>query len=210
MKFHTQILSKEQKNLLSFIGQFNPPFFLVWWTAIALQLGHRKSIDFDLFAPNLEKLPLRKIKIELNKFSWSYQTIINQDYHYEIFLNWVKISRFAYMFSFSKKNIVNWDHISMPDLLHLSAMKVHAISKRAKRKDYVDIYFLIKMFWTKRIMEYTKDFFGWEINTKLFASQLAYFEDVDYTEEVEFMPWFETSKKQIQDFLVLQSMELMK
>lgn len=66
------------------------------------------------------------------------------------------------------------------------------------------------MFWTKRIMEYTKDFFGWEINTKLFASQLAYFEDVDYTEEVEFMPWFETSKKQIQDFLVLQSMELMK
>jgi hypothetical protein len=46
---HPEILSKEQLELLPFLGQFNKRFFLVGGTAIALQIGHRQSIDFDLF-----------------------------------------------------------------------------------------------------------------------------------------------------------------
>lgn len=46
---HLEILSKEQVELLTFIEKFKSRFYLVGGTAIALQIGHRQSIDFDLF-----------------------------------------------------------------------------------------------------------------------------------------------------------------
>ncbi len=46
---HTEILSKEQTKLLSIVSNFSNDYYLVGGTAIALYLGHRNSIDFDLF-----------------------------------------------------------------------------------------------------------------------------------------------------------------
>jgi len=46
---YPDILSKEQKELLSLMQQFKREFYLVGGTAIALQIGHRRSIDFDMF-----------------------------------------------------------------------------------------------------------------------------------------------------------------
>ena len=47
---HEEILSDEQKNILPCLSTFSNSFGLVGETAIALHLGHRKSIDFDLFS----------------------------------------------------------------------------------------------------------------------------------------------------------------
>jgi hypothetical protein len=49
---HEEILTKNQLELLSLIRVFNRSFYLVGGTAIALYLGHRQSIDFDLFNLN--------------------------------------------------------------------------------------------------------------------------------------------------------------
>ncbi|MEA2064850.1 MAG: hypothetical protein U9O66_00955 [Patescibacteria group bacterium] len=46
---HKKILTKEQKELLPLIKKFIKKFGLVGGTAIALQIGHRESIDFDFF-----------------------------------------------------------------------------------------------------------------------------------------------------------------
>ena len=46
---HTEILSREQQALLPWVKQFKREFYLVGGTAISFYLGHRKSIDFDLF-----------------------------------------------------------------------------------------------------------------------------------------------------------------
>jgi len=46
---HTEILSKEQKELFPFLKRYQRSFYLVGGTAIALHLGHRRSVDFDLF-----------------------------------------------------------------------------------------------------------------------------------------------------------------
>ena len=43
---HKEVLSKEQIELLTFVKQFQKEFYLVGGTAIALQIGHRRSIDF--------------------------------------------------------------------------------------------------------------------------------------------------------------------
>jgi len=182
---------------------------LVWWTGIALQIGHRRSIDFDLFISNSEKLPLRKIQSILNKQNSDYQLLINEDYHREIILNWVKITRFAYMFDIFSENIVDNENFRIPSLLFLSAMKVHAISKRAKRKDYVDMYFLIKKFWINKIVNFTKKHFKSEINIKLFLTQLSYFEDIDYSEKVEYMDWYAKTDSEIKEYLTEISISIL-
>ena len=46
---HIEILSSEQQALLPWAKQFKREFYLVGGTAIALYIGHRKSIIFDLF-----------------------------------------------------------------------------------------------------------------------------------------------------------------
>ena len=46
---HSEILCEKQKELLPLIKQYKREYYLVGGTAIALHLGHRRSIDFDLF-----------------------------------------------------------------------------------------------------------------------------------------------------------------
>jgi hypothetical protein len=47
---YSEILSPKQIELLPFIQKLSPEFYLAGGTAIALQIGHRSSIDFDLFS----------------------------------------------------------------------------------------------------------------------------------------------------------------
>lgn len=46
---HDEILSNKQMELLPFIKKYKKKYFLVRGTAIAFHIGHRTSIDFDLF-----------------------------------------------------------------------------------------------------------------------------------------------------------------
>ena len=60
---HLNILSYKQNELLSFISSFRRNYYLVGGTAIALHIGHRRSIDFDLFTDKKLNKSLIKRKI---------------------------------------------------------------------------------------------------------------------------------------------------
>jgi hypothetical protein len=78
--------------------------------------------------------------------------------------------------------------IELPTLLDLAAMKAHALGGRAKWKDYVDLYVLLKEHYNfQDISHRAKRIFGTFFNPKLFREQLAYFEDIDYREEIEYV-----------------------
>ena len=150
---HCNILSKEQQELFPLLQQFHDSFGLVGGTAVALHLGHRRSIDFNLF-------------------------------------------------SHASFDIQNIDQvISIPDLITLGAMKAFALGKRAKWKDYVDLYFIFHALKYDELIQKTTELFGSEFNEKLFRVQLSYFVDVDYSEEVEFMEGFTVSKEDVQKYL---------
>lgn len=79
-------------------------------------------------------------------------------------------------------------HAIIPDLLTLAAMKAYALGGRAKWKDYVDLYILLRdHFSLAQISKKSKDIFGVYYNEKLFREQLCYFQDVDYSEKVDFV-----------------------
>ena len=80
------------------------------------------------------------------------------------------------------------DYFRLPSLLELAAMKAYALGRRSKWKDYVDLYFLLKEHFT--IADITccaTQLFGELFSEKLFRAQLCFFEDVDYSEEVDYI-----------------------
>lgn len=58
---HSQVLTQEQREILPLIKFLAKDFGLVGGTAIALHMGHRRSIDFDLFTNSrFDNLKIKK------------------------------------------------------------------------------------------------------------------------------------------------------
>ena len=109
---------------------------------------------------------------------------------------------FHYPFRTIKPRVAIQDVIKMPDLLSLAAMKAYALGQRAKWKDYVDLYFVIKQrHGIGKIIQKAKQIFGREFNEKLFRTQLAYFKDIDHSEKIIYMKGFRVHDKVIQKAL---------
>ena len=78
--------------------------------------------------------------------------------------------------------------IRIPALLDLAAMKTYALGGRAKWKDYVDLYFVLRDYHDlRKISSKAAEIFGDSFNAKLFREQLCYFADIDYSEKVEYV-----------------------
>jgi hypothetical protein len=180
------ILTTKQIELLPLIREFSSDYYLVGGTAIALYLGHRRSIDFDLFTSSTIKKQFIKRKIDLHRYPVD-QILFEDSEQIHFVINSVKIT--FYSFPYPIKAVLDFEKIIMiPDLLTLSAMKAYALGGRAKWKDYVDLYFLLKDRFTLRdISLQANNVFGSHFNEKLFREQLCYFQDVDYSESVDFV-----------------------
>ena len=195
---HKEILIESQLELLPLVKSFSASFGLVGGTAVALHLGHRRSIDFDLF---IDKEFSSKSIREKIKRNWSIQTVIVDEHgEFTLVVNNVKLTffRFPYKINYSGQFE---DIIKIPDVITLAAMKAFALGRRAKWKDYVDIFFVLKSYAFEEIARKAKELFGPEFNERLFREQLSYYKDVDYSEAVEFMGGREVSNNEIQQSL---------
>lgn len=195
---HKNILRTDQENLLSFVKLFSSDFYLVGGTAIALHLGHRRSIDFDLFTDNpFDPIKLRTKILKTNKIDHTF----NQgEGDLTVLVNNVKITFFHYPYTIDCP--INFDsYIKLPDILILGAMKAFALGKRAKWKDYVDLFFIFQKYSFQELIDKTDSIFKSEFNEKLFRIQLSYFDDIDYSEEIEYIPGMEKKDEEIKQFL---------
>jgi len=187
---HNEILSKEQVRFLPLVKAFSGKFGLVGGTAIALHIGHRRSIDFDLFS--LDAFKNIVIKKKLSKLVGNIDnTFVNKLGEYTIIINKVQFTFFHYPFAIDFDDKFE-NYVKLPDLLTLAAMKAYALGQRAKWKDYVDLYFILRdHFSVEEIIEKTNQIFVVDFNEKIFRAQLAYFDDINYDEEVDYVDGFE-------------------
>jgi len=202
--FHREILTKEQEELLPLVAKFSRNFRLVGGTAVALQIGHRESIDFDLFS--LRGFQNANIRKRILGYTNIDRIVRDETGQYTMIIKGVYFTFFHYPFEveFAK----NFDDIiKMPDLLTLAAMKVHALGRRAKWKDYVDLYFIIKNFHSlSEIIKKAKKLFQNEFNEKIIREQISYFDDIDYHQEVIYKKGFKVGDETIKKFLVEASL----
>ena len=202
---HLNILSKEQIELLPLISKFKREFYLVGGTAIALHLGHRESIDFDLFKlANLRKSDIYR-KVISSKFSYKFGY---ENYEQlNLIINDVKFTYFSFPHKIPTSSELK-GVIKMPNLLTLAAMKAFALGRRAKWKDYLDLYFILKSHFSfHEIATQAKLLFGEQFSEKLFKMQLGYFKGINYDEEVTYLIPDPPTKQEVQDFLINVSIE---
>lgn len=150
------------------------PFFLVGGTALALQLGHRKSIDLDLFttqpfnsATLLETLYSEfEISIELEEPSMLITNIEG------IKVDFVKMS---YPILFPTLLV---EGIQMLDLRDIAPMKLKAVAQRGTKKDFFDIHFLLHLMPLETMISLFRQKFQMHEVFHIVKS-LTYFEDAE-------------------------------
>jgi len=202
---HAEVLNESQAELLPLVETFKREFYLVGGTAIALQVGHRESIDFDLFKKT--RINIQKIAKQITAHKLPFSLIHKDSDQFHVWINGVKFTFFEY--GFDVPHPVWFERtISMPTLTDLAAMKAYALGRRAKWKDYLDLYWLLKTHCTiGEISMRAQELFGELFSEKLFRQQLCYFKDIDFSEEVKFVQ-APVARSTVESFLTDTSLEL--
>ncbi len=197
---HKEILTKEQAELLPIVADFSKSFGLVGGTAIALIIGHRESLDFDLFS--MKSFSNMQISNTIKKRIKIDSVIVNKLGEFTIIIKGVKMTFFHYPFEVPFHKTFFYS-VRGADLLVLAAMKAYALGMREKWKDYVDLYFIMKDFYPiQEIIKKATEIFKNEFNDRMFINQLAYFEGLGYQEPVIYKKGFEVSEEVIKKELI--------
>lgn len=149
-------------------------FNLVGGTSLALQLGHRNSVDIDLFGNQTINQILFKEKLTeygAVQISQSSENILITK------IDNIKVDFVNYKYSLLNDYLVS-DNIRMVSTQDIAAMKLNAIMGRGSRKDFVDLYFLLKEFSMEEIFNFYKQKFN-DGSEFLVLKSLTYFDDAE-------------------------------
>ncbi len=193
---HPEAITSEAKKLVKPLSQFDK-YYLAGGTSLALQIGHRISIDYDFFTP--KSIQGTMVKLESLFGEQSLRIIVNQDDQLTVSIKNVQVSFIHYPFSIFV-DYINWNGINLLTPEIISAMKAYTLGRRATFKDYVDLYYVIKLKIAKlsEIIELANNFYGTNFNDRLFLEQLIFLEDIS-DDNIEFLK-NPVSKDEIENF----------
>ena len=174
---HQEALTSELKGLWQKIKNFHE-FTLVGGTALALQLGHRVSVDFNLFSR--KELPTtlqRQIRSTFKGFS--VKIVFKSKNQINASVDGVTVTFFSYPFPVFQRRL-SWDGVKMLPTSTIAVMKAYALGRRATFKDYVDLYFILreKQSSLPSIIHTAENVYRDEFGARLFLEQLVYLKDV--------------------------------
>ncbi len=201
---HLEILTDDQVEILKYIEEFHRKYYLVGGTAIAFHLGHRRSLDFDLFCQT--SLVKHQIRNKLVKVPFKQIKLFEDTDQLHFLINGIKVTFFSFPYPILHTQKAG-KSLSMPTLLTLASMKAFALGRRAKWKDYVDLYFILRDHYTIRDIgnEAIRNF-GQLFSEKLFRQQLAFHKDINYSEPVEYLIKV-PSDDEIKQFLIEKAID---
>ncbi|MEO0058464.1 MAG: hypothetical protein RLZZ312_111 [Bacteroidota bacterium] len=176
-------------------------FNLVGGTSLSLQMGHRNSIDIDLFGNSEINAQLFIEKLSEYgevKVAQSTKNILITK------INDVKVDFVNYRYPLLTDCLLV-ENIRMVSKKDIAAMKLNAIAGRGSKKDFIDLYFLLNEFSLTDILSFYNEKF---IDGSVFMVQksLTYFEDADYQLEPKMFKdfdWENCKQKIIEDVIKL-------
>jgi len=150
--------------------------YLAGGTALALQIGHRVSIDLDFFTP--EVFDERKLAEVLTSHIGFAKTGIAKLTIWGTIVR-TKFSMFYYEYPLLEKTIP-FEGLQLASLSDIAAMKIHAIEDRGTRRDFIDVYFLSKTFKLKEMVDLYRKKYAIS-NDRLYGTlrALDYFTDAE-------------------------------
>lgn len=150
------------------------PLRLVGGTALALQLGHRNSVDIDLFGKHdLDDQQFTRLfsqfkKVQLLRSSKSIRVYLVEG---------IKVDVVNYPYPWLAPIVLD-DGIRMAALEDIAAMKIAAITQRGSKKDFIDLYFLLQAFSLEEVLHFYMQKIT-DGNEWLALRSMAFFQDAD-------------------------------
>jgi len=176
------ILNRNQKKILKNLSFLKDDgFYLAGGTALALQFGHRTSVDLDFytkkhFSPIKLTKDFKKVfKNNLKELRTAEDTL------------WLKIentdlSFFKYPYRLIRP-LVNYETIKIASTEDIIAMKLEAIITRGKKRDFIDMYFIMKKYGIEKALNFFKEKYPEAFNEYNCITGLTYFEDAERGEQ---------------------------
>lgn len=176
-KLYFDVLDRKRLRILpklEFLRQ-DYGFYLAGGTALALQIRHRTSLDFDFYCEK-EFDNRRAFASFQNNFK---QLTLIQDAPNTLIVKarGIEISLFYYMYPLLKR-VITTEYVDLASKEDIAAMKLIAIIQRGRMRDFIDMYFLMKEFSLEKIFKWTKKKFP-PFNPYLGLRALTYFKDAE-------------------------------
>ena len=175
---HEQTLAPGTGALLEKIATqpFLKNFYLAGGTALALEFGHRISIDLDFFSQtDFSISELKEIIPKVGK----YELTNEEPGTLDGVLDGVKLTFLRYPYPLLSP-LISYKNIFMADERDIAAMKLSAISSRGSRKDFVDLYVLLEKYHLRELIAlFEKKYADVTYNKLHLLKSLTYFADAD-------------------------------
>jgi len=152
-------------------------FYLVGGTSLALQIGHRLSVDINLFGLN----EINKIEFKEALSKIGSAQLIKKSKNILIYdINGVKVDFVNYN-HYLLEAPITVENIRLASLKDIGAMKLNAISGRGSKKDFIDVYFLLKHFSLNQLLTFYNKKYP-DGSEFLVLKSLQYFDDAEKEE----------------------------
>jgi hypothetical protein len=172
------ILDKKRIALLPFFRNLEEKFYLGGGTALALQIGHRDSLDFDFFKNG--DIDTKKLFDDIKEVFEGHKLLKIQEERNTLDLiidDTVKVSFFGYKYELID-DVINEENLTLASIRDIGCMKLSAITGRASNKDYIDIYYILKAIPLAELLEKASEKFP-DLDRNLILKSLVYFEDIE-------------------------------
>ncbi|MNF65229.1 hypothetical protein D3C85_680320 [compost metagenome] len=195
---HKETVSKEMWELLQMLmkDEILKDFNLVGGTSLSLQIGHRLSIDIDLFTTNgFDEQAL--LKDLANKYPIRIRDMFDNTILLDI--DKVKVDILAHQYPWQKP-IETKEGVRLASLEDIGAMKLHAIFQNGTRiKDFIDMYFLLEHHPLKIYLESYRNKYGG--NPAMASYALLHHKNIDWEVKVNMLKGKEVDMKKVAERL---------
>lgn len=201
-KWHYDVIPTETRKALDFLSKqdwlANSDFYLAGGTALALQMGNRRSVDLDFFTTKKDFDENQLIINFINNSNW--QTDIKEKSTVYGILFGSKISFIAYPFFIPKQEFISYGSIKILQPLDIAVMKIIAISQRGKKRDFFDLYWCAQNIETLKslIIRLKEQYPSVAHDYNHILKSLVYFEDAE--NDPEPLIYFKISWKEVKNF----------
>ncbi len=178
LKIHQDVLDKKRQELLGKLLPYVKDYILGGGTALALQLNHRKSFDFDFFTPiQIPKNFLEKLSRTIPIGNVSVDSADELTFFTE---NGVKITFLYYPFGYLFPVETLENGLRIFGIKDIAIKKAYTIGRRGEYRDYFDLYMIFKNNYLSlsELIEAAKKIYGSVFDEKIFLAQLIYFDDL--------------------------------
>ena len=180
-------------------------FYLAGGTALSLQLGHRLSIDLDLFSPS-EDIPSIRPALERALSAFDF-TLADSAWGNLVYLvRNVRVGFYGYGYDLVAP-LVETPDARLASIEDIALMKLDALLARAARKDFYDLYFVCQIISLRQILELAPQKYP---NTRDFETQsvkrLTYFENAEQDPDPTLLQ--PISWEQVKGYFIAQAKEI--